>query len=55
MNLASWILLIAVLLALVFVLWSMIQKKKRGGSSCGCGSCEGCPMRGNCGSQRKKT
>ena len=46
------IVICAVLAALVaLVIVYMIRNKRKGKSSCGCG-CGGCPMNGNCHSQK---
>ena len=47
-NNLSTILVSLVLLGLLSgIVWSMVRKKKRGESSCGCG-CSNCAMNGTC-------
>ena len=53
MNFLSWVILILVLVAFVFVVWKLRRNKKQGCDGCSQGSCAGCPMRGNCKGQNK--
>lgn len=54
MNLSTTIVLVAVVLAAVLIVRSLIKNKKQGKSSCGCG-CSNCAMSEAChGTEDKK-
>ncbi|MBQ2971491.1 MAG: FeoB-associated Cys-rich membrane protein [Ruminococcus sp.] len=51
-NLATIIVLLAVILVVGLVVIKMIKDKKAGKKSCSCG-CSGCPMKDSCHSDNK--
>ena len=52
-NIATVLLGLAILVAVVLVVFKMIKDKKNGRSSCGCG-CESCGMKGSCHKTKKR-
>ena len=54
MNFLSWMILILIFAAFAAVLWTMLQRKKKGQGSCSCSSCGSCPMKGTCGRAPKQ-
>lgn len=46
-NLATILISAALLLVLGGIIWSMVRRKRKGESSCGCG-CSDCAMNGAC-------
>ena len=52
-NIGTLVICLALAVAVCCILRSLIRKKKRGGSSCGCG-CAGCAMHGSCPAQKRE-
>ena len=52
-NIATILVLLGLLAILGAIVWSMIRKKKRGETSCGCG-CSNCAMRETCHAPQEK-
>lgn len=50
-NIATIIILLILISAVVAITANLIKNRKKGKSSCGCG-CENCPMSGSCHSEK---
>lgn len=53
MNAPTIVVLCIVVLVFAAIVANEIYKKKKGKSSCSCGGCSGCGMKGQCHSQDK--
>lgn len=47
-NLATVLISLVLAAVIVGIILVMVRNKKKGKSSCGCGSCSGCAMAGSC-------